>query len=101
MPDHYHVNYTLYSAQQLENIFDYIERDSPQNAARMIERLIQSIESLSLFPGRYGLLRNIDTLGVEIHSMPVRPYLIRYHINLSSKTVTILSIRHGARRPGL
>lgn len=101
MPDHYRVNYTRNAANQLQEIFDYIEKDSPANAARMAERIIRGIESLSLFPGRYGLARNIEAIGIDVHSMPVRPYLIRYHINRSSRVVTILSVRHGARGPGL
>jgi plasmid stabilization system protein ParE len=32
-------------------------------------------------------------------SMPVRHYLIRYHVDDSQRVVTILTIRHGARRP--
>ena len=101
MTDSYRVNYTYYAADQLQEIFNYIEKDSPENAVRMIGRIIDAIESLSLFPGRYGLARNIEGIGVEVHSIPVRPYLIRYHINRSSRVVTVLSIRHGARRPGL
>jgi plasmid stabilization system protein ParE len=85
----------------LQEIFEYIERDSPQNASRMIRRIVESIDALEQFPHRYKVLEDIETFGVEVRSMPVPPYLIRYHVDEPNLTVTVLSVRHGARRPGL
>jgi len=31
--------------------------------------------------------------------MPVPPFLVRYHVDEARQLVTILSVRHGARRP--
>jgi toxin ParE1/3/4 len=101
MPDRYRVNFTLDAASQLQEIFDYIQRDSPQGAERMIQRLVAAIDSLDVFPHRYKILEDVETFGVEVRSMPVPPYLIRYHVEDRNLLVTVLSIRHGARRPGL
>jgi toxin ParE1/3/4 len=101
MPQRYRVNLTLKAAGHLQEIFEYIHRDSPQHAQRMIERLVDGIDSLEVFPHRYKILRNKAVFGEDVHSMPVLPYLIRYHIDDENDLVTILSVRHGARRPGL
>lgn len=99
MPQTHHVRYTRQAAEQLQQIFDYIARDSPANAARLIGRLIDAVDSLALLPHRYSVVRNADRIGIEIRSMPVRPYLIRYHVDKATRTVTVLGVRHGARRP--
>jgi plasmid stabilization system protein ParE len=101
MPQRYRVNYSLRAAEQIHEIIAYIEQNSPVNAAKMTERIIEAIESLDLFPHRFNLTRNPAALGESIRSLSVRPYLIRYQINESNLTVTIVSIRHGARLPGL
>ena len=101
MPASYRIRFTVNAAGQLEEIFDYIRRDSPQNAARMIQRLLDAIDSLDLFPHRYKVLEDIETFGEEVRSMPVPPYLVRYHIDDARLAVTVVSVRHGARRPGL
>jgi toxin ParE1/3/4 len=101
MPDKYRINYSRRAVEQLQEIVSYIERDSPNNAAKMAARLVKAIESLEVFPHRFNLARTPADLGHPIHSMPVRPYLVRYLINKSNMVVTIVSIRHGARRPGI
>jgi plasmid stabilization system protein ParE len=102
MPRRYQVKLTLKAADHLQGIFDYIQRNSPQNADRMTRRLLDGMDSLEHFPYRYRkLLRSKATFGVEIRSMPVLPYLIRYCIDDANQVVTVLSVRHGARRAGL
>src|SRR3982751_4705895 len=101
MPDRYRIIYTLRAASHLKDIFDYIEHDSPQNARKMIKRLLSAIESLDFLPRRYKVIKNVPELGGEIRSMPVPPYLIRYHVDDTNLAVTIVSVRHGARRPGI
>lgn len=100
MPDIYRVRLTIRVSHQLQEIFDYIAVDSDSNAARMIERILDAIDGLEMLPHRYKVVEDTDVLGEEVRSMPVRPYLVRYHVDESSHVVTILSVRHGARRPG-
>ena len=97
MPPVYRVNLTLDVADKLEEIFTYIKQDSPENAARMVERLLAAMEGLNILPHRYKVVANSAEVGEEIRSMPVGKYLVRYHINERIRTVTILSARHGAR----
>jgi plasmid stabilization system protein ParE len=83
----------------LQEIFEYIEQHSPQNAAEMIERLLDAIDSLEMFPHRFKVVQNTDEAEAEVRSMPVKPFLVRYHVDDADHVVTILSVRHGARRP--
>ena len=93
----YRVNLTLRVADQLQEIFQYIERDSPRNAARTISRILQKIDGLELFPHRYKRISPAAPGVEELRSMPVRPYIMRYHINEETRVVTVVSVKHGAR----
>jgi toxin ParE1/3/4 len=97
MPPVYRVNLTLRVADQLQEIFDYIAKDSPDNAARLIRRLLDAMDGLESLPHRYKVVTNSATVGEELRSMPVGAYLVRYHVHDSARVVTIVSVRHGAR----
>ena len=68
MPQIYHVRLNAAVLAQLESIFHYIEQDSPQNAAKLIERILDGIESLDLFPHRFSLVAGEERTGIR--SMP-------------------------------
>ena len=68
------------AAAELEAIVAYIAQFSPQNSARMGNRLLNAIASLDILPKRYPLLET-GRLAGEIRSMPLRPYLIRYRVD--------------------
>jgi len=89
------------AATQLQEIFAFIEKQSVQNASRMIARIVKAIDGLDQLPKRYKILEDVETFGVEVRSMPVPPYLVRYHVDEKNCCVIVLSVRHGARRPGL
>ena len=44
MVQKYRVNLTMKAADDLQEIFDYIQKDSPEHAARMIERLLSATD---------------------------------------------------------
>jgi addiction module RelE/StbE family toxin len=100
MPEKYRIIYSRRAVEQIREIVVYVELDSPDYAAKLAERFVAAIESLQVFPQRYNLARNIGAMGRSIRSMPIRPYLIRYQVDESMQTVKIVSVRHGARRPG-
>ena len=99
MPPTYRVNLTLESARHLEEIFDYVQQNSPQNAPRVIERILDAVFALETLPHRYKVVQNTSAVGETVRSMPVPPFLVRYHVNDNARVVTVLSVRHGARRP--
>ena len=53
MPARYRVNFTKKAALDLEEIYDYIRRDSPQNAVSIAHRLVDAIDSLEQLPHRF------------------------------------------------
>ncbi len=62
----------------LDGIYDWIVRDSPANAASVVERILDSIENtLALFPfmGRAGAVT-----GTREWVVPGLPYLAVYEI---------------------
>jgi plasmid stabilization system protein ParE len=99
MPDTYRVRLTATAGAHLQEIYDYIEQQSPQNATTMIRRLVDSTDGLQQFPHRFAVVASSESsFGVEVRSMPVRPFRVRYHVNDAILTVTILSVQHGSRQ---
>ncbi len=80
------------ATDHLDQITAYIAQFDPIAARAIRDRLFGSGNSLTDFPGR-GRPASGGTR--ELSSVP--PYILRYEIE--NDTVTILSIRHGARSP--
>jgi addiction module RelE/StbE family toxin len=98
MPETYRIRITPRALADLEGIFEYINRDSPQNAAKMIRTLLDAIDSLDILPRRFDVPRTGAVRGRQVRSMPVQPYLVRYRIDERERIVRILRVRHGARQ---
>lgn len=77
---------------QLDLIVAYIELFDPIAAGHIGDRLFTLGQSLAEFPERGRPAGNGTR---ELVTVP--PYILRYQID--GETVSILSIRHGARRP--
>lgn len=97
MPNRYRVRITPRALFDLERIFDFIAQDSPDNAAGMIERILDAIDGLEFMPYRFKVLEGAETKAIR--SIPVRPYLVRFRVEEKAGIVRILHVRHGARRP--
>jgi len=79
----------------LERIKDYIERDDPYAAARVVLRLHNGIEQLAIFPniGRTG--RVPDTRELVFSDLR---YIAVYQIYPNRNVVEVLTIIHTARK---
>jgi toxin ParE1/3/4 len=86
------------AAADLQSLYDYICKDSPDNAAKMVARILDAIESLEAFPGRTIVEHQSRKIRTPVRSLPVKPYIIYFRILEERKAVIIHSIRHGARR---
>lgn len=73
-------------------IVAWISNDSPRAAARVADKLMDAGDSLDQFPERG---RPISADRRELIVMA--PYLIRYRVEHDQ--VTILEVRHAARKP--
>lgn len=54
MPEVYRIIYTRDAADDLEEIFEYIVQSSPQNAQKVADEIVQSIDDLKTFPHRFS-----------------------------------------------
>ena len=88
------VRWTPADADDLEEIYGYLERHFPSLAEQTISELYEKIRSLKLFPfqGRPGMRPGTRELVI-----PGLPYLAVYRV--AGQTIHVLHIRHGARRP--
>ena len=82
----------------LSQIYEYIALDSPENAAKFLQTLVEAIDSLALLPSRHPLIEARPRIKRETRAMPVSPYLIYYHILEAQGAVRVVTVRHGARR---
>lgn len=97
-PPSFRVRLTRQALSDLEAIHASIARDSPQNAAAMVERILDSIDLLEVFPHRTVVERQSASLKYPVRSLPVKPYVIYFRVIDDERVVVIRHIRHGARR---
>ena len=83
-----------YAIYDMQEIYDFIARDSPRYASKQIDKFFKRIDVLNTFPfsGRivpeYGLLNRRELIEGD--------YRIVYEI-FSEESITILSVHHGAK----
>jgi plasmid stabilization system protein ParE len=88
------VRYTKRAFADREAIFEYLNQQDPR-AARNVKAFIKAkIDSLSHSPRRARIIKN---LGVHALWLGRYPYIVYYRV--SGDVVSIIHIRHGARRP--
>ncbi|MEH3123178.1 MAG: type II toxin-antitoxin system RelE/ParE family toxin [Sphingomonas phyllosphaerae] len=86
------VDWTDEALREIDEIVFYIERFDPAAAIRVSTRLFALGDSLSEFPRRG---RPVEDGLRELTTVP--PYIMLYETD--GEIVSIISIRHGARRP--
>ncbi|MGH7976045.1 MAG: type II toxin-antitoxin system RelE/ParE family toxin [Limisphaerales bacterium] len=82
--------------ETLGELVEFIARDNPAAARKMGRAVFQK----SLLLGRHPRLGKVFA-GLshdDVREMLVRPYRIIYRVQNSNRTVTILTVWHGARR---
>lgn len=88
------IRWTEQAAEQLDQVYDYVAlSNSEEIAARVTERIINSIERLTTFPmsGRPGRVQGTRELVIF-----QTPFLVAYTID--KDRVVILAIYHGAQQ---
>ena len=78
MADQYRISLSRKASADLHDIFDYIAQKSPQNAAAMVQRILDEIESLKQMPGRYKRVATRRGVRSNVHSTVVWPFVIYY-----------------------
>jgi toxin ParE1/3/4 len=87
------IEWSVYATNDRETIFDYIETESPQNAALVDDRIETQIETLLIFPnsGRPGRVEGTRELVIER-----TPLIVAYRIQGDS--IRILRVLNGAQQ---
>lgn len=94
----FRVDISVKAKADLRGIFDYLAAHSPERAKQVVDDLLVRIRGLAIMPARFKTVAT-STKGTPIHSMAVSPYVIHYRIGRDLKSVMILRVRHGRRRP--
>ncbi|MDE2376713.1 type II toxin-antitoxin system RelE/ParE family toxin [Bradyrhizobium sp.] len=78
----------------LEGIFNWIAQESPVAAKKVMDRLLGSIEQLTMFPfmGHVGRVP-----GAYEWVVPRLPYVVVYQVDELHRRVVIAAIFHGSQ----
>jgi plasmid stabilization system protein ParE len=98
MSDAYRIIILREASANISEIHAHIEQTSPQNAAPVVRKLIEAIDSLEQFPHRYKVHVSNSKPERVVHSVPVPPFIIYYRVIERNRAVEVMTIRHGARR---
>ena len=96
----YRVQYTIRSKQDIDSIFDFIKRDSPEHALKWLNGLAESIEKLQDTPERCPISPEGRIYKCEIRQLLYGKEhgIYRVLFAIKRKTISIIHVRHGARR---
>ena len=82
------------AARDLDQILDWISRDSPRSATELVRRILARIDRLAIpglaHMGRPGLVEGTRELMEP-------PYIIVYMVDEPADEISVLAIVHGAR----
>lgn len=92
-PAAYEVLLTEGAEHDLETIYGYIaEFDSPANADRVLDRLMQVMDSLARFPERGSYPRELLALGIkEYRQTMFKPYRVIYRVMASEVVIYLIA----------
>lgn len=95
----YRVSLTARAVKDLDNIFQFVQAEQSGKAAIWFNGLHEALASLSSMPHRAPAIPENPTLRHLLYGDKPNVYRVIYLIDDAKKTVTILTIRHGARGP--
>jgi addiction module RelE/StbE family toxin len=95
----YEILITQSAEADLQGITDYIARElqEPFIAQKMINKIIDAVTELELFPLRNGYVQDETLAALGIRKFFVDSYLIFYVVDESRKKVTIIRILYAKR----
>jgi plasmid stabilization system protein ParE len=98
MADRYRILLPKKVSVDLQHIHEHISLDSELNAASVIAEIIEAMESLQDFPHRFPVHSGRREAAKTVRRMPVGQYLVYFQINELNKAVSMIHVRHRARR---
>jgi addiction module RelE/StbE family toxin len=89
------LRFTRRAIQDLSSIADYVHQRNPQAARRVRNSIIESLQTLVLFPrvGRQQAVKSVRKLVTRRY-----PYLVYYSVDETSEEIVVITIQHPARQ---
>jgi addiction module RelE/StbE family toxin len=87
------IKWTPIAASDLKSTYEYISKDSVQNANKLVDRILSGIEMLETYPrlGREGRIEGTRELAIS-----GTPFLVFYRVRRNQ--VEVLGVLHAARK---
>jgi plasmid stabilization system protein ParE len=95
MPAKFRVRITRAAERDIEETWNFIAHDSPEEANKFVRRLEEQIKTLETFPERCPLIPENEILGTRYRHLLYGNY--RSVFRIARKTVYVLRVIHGAR----
>ena len=76
-----------------------VERQSPENAKRWLERVWDAVDSLERLPRRAAKAQEDEFLAYEVRQLVVGSHLLLFTIDDDQRKVWVIGLRHGHRLP--
>lgn len=92
------VVWTSGARESLKNIYQYIKKDSPQNALQVKNGLLKLANSLNLFPEKFPREHFLEDEPENFRSVTKWSWKIIYEV--TDTAIIILMIFHTSRHPG-
>lgn len=95
----FEVRLSLRAYADLDEISAYVAQYSPGSAEALINELYAAIYDLRFMPERFQAIGRSRKRNNNVHARVVAPYLIYYRVDRSARIVSVIEVRHGARKP--
>lgn len=96
LPRRFRITILPSAHRDLVIIDDYISRDSPANAAALIDRILGQIDSLRAMPNRFPIYLESGEFPHDVRCMSVRPCRVLYSV--VGNRVIVLRVRHAKQQ---
>jgi plasmid stabilization system protein ParE len=95
LPKKYRVEITRSAERDAISIYEYIERTSPQRAAKWFAEIERQMRTLSQLPTRCPMIPEADEIGLEYRHLIWRNY--RTVFRIENNIVYVVRVVHGAQ----
>ena len=87
---------SIKAKRQIQEIAEYIEKDSPLNAMRVVRKIIASVRRLRSFPEIGAVASEFQEQGIR--ELLVFQYRIFYRFDKVKQKIIVLAIAHGRQQ---
>ena len=95
MPRRFRVEITRAAERDVVGIYEYIERRSPEQAARWFTEIERQAQTLSQYPKQCPVIPEADDIGLEYRHLIWGVY--RTVFRIQDNTVYVVRVIHGAQ----